>query len=246
MPGKDGGGGTGRGWENDPVRQPQRGHGADLCTRCLYLESGRLIAEGTSEAIIDAYEQNQVSKGREAIFRQAPDERYAIQVLEAELLDGRGGPPMFAVEQFSPLSLRLRYVVRRPIVGANLCVWVNFRSERLFITFDTDEDAWLLRNRPAGEYEAVIRLPTEMLKAGRYAIGLDSGIVNAGHSQEHQRFDRLIEFEVREAFATSLKGYAPHRRGDARTAFWTGGPELDPGGSLVRWRGGGSGGWWER
>ena len=134
-------------------------------------------------------------------------------MLEAELQDERGRRQGAAIDQFSPLSLRLRYVVRRPLVGSNLCVWVNYRGTRLFTAFDTDEQPDLLRKRPRGQYEAVIPLPTEILKAGRFTIGLDSGIINSAKGPDHQHFEDLFEFEVREAFATSLKGYAPHRAG---------------------------------
>jgi hypothetical protein len=134
-------------------------------------------------------------------------------VLDAELWDERGRRTTSSIDQFSPLSLRLRYVVRKPLVGSSLCVWINYRGTRLFTSFDTDEQPERLRKRPRGLYQTVIPLPTELLKAGRYTIGLDSGIVNVGNSHEHQRFEGRLDFEVREAFATSLKGYAPHRPG---------------------------------
>jgi lipopolysaccharide transport system ATP-binding protein len=183
-----------------------------LCSRCLLLRSGRLAAEGPPEAIIEAYEQHQVGEGRDGTFRQPPDDRYALQVLEAALLDDEGRPTS-AIDQFSPLSLRLRYAVRRPLVGSNLGVWVNHRGTRLFTTFDTDEHPELLRKRHRGQYEAMIPLPTEMLKAGRYTVGLNSGIINSVKRPDHQYFEDLLEFEVREVFATSLKGYAPQRAG---------------------------------
>ena len=185
-----------------------------LCSRCLYLKAGRIVADGDTEDIIDLYEQNQVSDGQDGLFQQQPDDRFPLQVLEAELCDKDGQRQISATDQFSPLNLRLRYIVREPLVGCNICLWVTYRGMTLFAIFDTDEDPELLKKRNPGHYEAVIALPTEVLKAGLYNIGMDSGIINNDASRpNHQHFDNLLTFEIREAFATSLKGYAPQRPG---------------------------------
>jgi lipopolysaccharide transport system ATP-binding protein len=185
-----------------------------LCSRCLYLKAGRVVADGDTAKIIDLYEQNQVSDGQSGFFRQPPDEHWALQVLEAELRDEHGRRQTSAIDQFSALSLWMRYIVRKPLVGCNIGVWVGFRGAVLFLTFDTDEDPELLKKRNPGHYEVTIPLPTELLKAGLYTIGLDSGIINNEASRPyHQHFENLLTFEIREAFATSLKGYAPQRPG---------------------------------
>ncbi len=135
-------------------------------------------------------------------------------MLEAELQDEEGQRQTAAVNQFSPLYLRIRYVVRRPLVGCNVCVWLAFRGTVLFCSFDTDEDAKLLRRRDPGLYEALIPLPMEMLKAGSYSIGLNSGVINNAASRaDHQSFESLLTFEVGETFDTSLKSFNPHRPG---------------------------------
>lgn len=185
-----------------------------LCSRCLYLEAGRLVADGPTEEVIDAYEQHRVGDGQDGYFRQPADDRYPLQVLEAELQDEGGRRQTSAVDQFSPLSLWVRYVVRKPLVGCNLCLWLAARGMKLFVSFDADEDPELLERRTPGLYEATIPLPMDILKAGRYTIGLDSGIANDAASRaEHQQFENLMTFEVRETFSTSLKGYAPQRAG---------------------------------
>jgi lipopolysaccharide transport system ATP-binding protein len=184
-----------------------------LCSRCLYLKAGRGVAQGATETIIDLYEQNQAGDGQNGLFQQPSDDRYVLQVLEAELLNEHGHRQTTAIDQFSPLSLRLRYEVRKPLVGCNLCVWLNYRGTRLFATFDTDEDSMLLGKRKPGQYETVVPVPTGMLKSGTYAVGLASGIINQSSRPDHQLFDSLFTFEIRETFDTSLKGYAPQRPG---------------------------------
>jgi lipopolysaccharide transport system ATP-binding protein len=189
-----------------------------LCSRCLYLEAGRVAADGATEDIIDVYEQSQVIEGQSGFFRQPPEDRYPLQVLEAELRNECGQRQTSAIDQFSPLNLWIRYIVREPLVGCNLCLWLTYRGSRLFLSFDTDEDADLFKRRNPGQYEAVISLPSEVFKAGLYTIGLDSGITNNHASRaNHQHFDNFLTFEVRETFDTSLKSYSPHRGGS--TAF---------------------------
>jgi lipopolysaccharide transport system ATP-binding protein len=185
-----------------------------LCSRCLYLKDGRVIDNGDTREVIDSYEQNQVNEGQNGLFRQPSDDRYELQVLEAELRNEHGETQTGAIDQFSQLSFWIRYVVRKPLVGCNLCVWLTYRGTKLFTTFDTDEDSELLKKRSPGQYEATIPLPVEILKAGTYTIGMDSGITNDHASRaNHQQFESLLTFEVRETFDTSLKGYAPKRGG---------------------------------
>jgi lipopolysaccharide transport system ATP-binding protein len=185
-----------------------------LCSRCVFLKAGRSVAEGDPEKIIDIYEQHEVSNGQNGIFQVPPGDRYPLQVLEAELHDEHGRRQTAAIDQFLPLSLRIRYVVLKPLVGCNLCVWVTFRGMTLFSTFDTDEEPGLLKRRDPGQYQAVIPLPTELFKAGSYRISLASGVINnAASRDDHQLFENLLTFEVREAFDTSLKAYAPQRQG---------------------------------
>lgn len=185
-----------------------------LCSRCLYLKAGRVIADGSPEEIIEAYEQHQVSEGQNGVFRQPSDDRYPLQVLEVELRDEHGQRQTSAIDQFSPLYVWIHYVVRRRLVGCNICVAVAYRGTKLFLSFDTDEEPALHGKRNPGHYEATIPLPTEVLKAGSYTIGLDSGITNNLASRaEHQFFDNLLTFEIQEAFDTSLRAYAPSRGG---------------------------------
>ncbi len=184
-----------------------------LCTRCLYLKSGQLVDEGDTDSIIELYERHQVSDGTNGLFRQPPDDRFALQVLEAELCDAHGQRQTIAVDQFSPLTLRIRYIVREPLVGCNICMSLTYRGARLLITFDTDLETELHEKRNPGQYEATVALPAEILKAGSYRIGLDSGITNDESSRaHHQKFENILTFEVQETGDASLKAYA-HQRG---------------------------------
>ncbi len=194
-----------------------------LCSRCLYLQAGRVTADGSSDEIVALYEQNQESAGDHGFFRQAPDDRFALQVLEAGLCNVHGQTQKTAVEQFSPLDLRIRYVVRKPLIGCNLCVWLTYKGTRLFVSFDTDQNPELLSKRAPGQYETTIPLPTDVLKAGTYAIGLDSGIINTPSSRaDHQHFENALTFEIRESCDTSLKAYSATRPGTLAVRLnWT-------------------------
>ncbi len=184
-----------------------------LCSRCLYLRSGRFVGEGTPDEIINAYEHHQIAEGEAGYYRGNPDESYVLQVLEAELRDGDGQRQTSAINQFSPLSLWIRYVVRRPLAGCNIGARLIHRGVNLFVSFDTDLDPDLLRKREPGDYHALIKLPTELLKSGSYTIAMDSGLINQPSRSDHQHFDNLLTFEVRETSGSSLLGYAPHRAG---------------------------------
>ena len=83
----------------------------------------------------------------------------------------------------------------------------------LFLSFNTDEDARLLKGREPGQYEALIPLPTEILEAGSHMIGLGSGFINQPSRTDHQHFDNFMTFEVRETTATLLLGMPLIARG---------------------------------
>jgi lipopolysaccharide transport system ATP-binding protein len=184
-----------------------------LCTRCLYLRSGRLIDTGSPDQMIEAYEQHHGSEGEDGGFRASADERFVLQILAAELRDEQGRRVPAKINQFSPLSLWIHYVVRTPLVGCNLGLALVQRGMKLFLSFDTDLDTGLLESRHPGQYEATIRLPSEMLKAGTYTIALNSGFPNQPSRADHQHFENLLRFEVRETTASSLLSYAPQRAG---------------------------------
>ena len=67
-----------------------------LCSRCLYLQAGRVIAEGTSDEIVELYEQNQKSKGEHGFFKQQPDDRFTAITrcwrLSCAIREARGKP----------------------------------------------------------------------------------------------------------------------------------------------------------
>ena len=111
------------------------------------------------------------------------------------------------------MSLRIRYVVRRPLVGCNIGMWVTYRGTILFLTFDTDEDPELLERRKPGQYEAMIPLPAEMLKAGSYTISLDSGIINQASRPEHQHFENRPDVRSSRGVRHLAEGVRPQRPG---------------------------------
>ena len=76
-----------------------------LCSRCLYLKAGRVVADGDTEDIIDLYEHRSGHRRTERVLSPAAGCRYPLQVLEAELCNSHGQRQTSAIDQFSPINL---------------------------------------------------------------------------------------------------------------------------------------------
>ena len=178
-----------------------------LCDRVLVLDGGRVAFDGPVERGIDYYHEQFARSAGEgmAAVDEAPDQ--PLQIREVAILDAEGQPAA-DIGLFEPATLRVRYRVREPLRGINLCFGLTYRGTKLLGSFDTDADRGLFEHRAAGEYEAHVELPTEILKPGTYAVTLSYGICNRATIRQ---LDGLVVFHVRESEDLSLKSYAPNR-----------------------------------
>jgi lipopolysaccharide transport system ATP-binding protein len=181
-----------------------------LCSRSIVLRQGEVLYDGDTEEAIEHYERNLTDGADSGVFRAEEDDTLPMQILEIELVDSEGNRTS-KVDLFERISLCVRYCVRRPLVGSNIGLAVNFRGSPLILSFDSDEDPHLVDHREPGEYEVRIDLPAQILKAGLYSIYMDCGILN--HSEKIQKLDSCLQFEVRESMNTSLKSFAARRAG---------------------------------
>jgi len=78
-------------------------------------------------------------------------------------------------------------------------------------SFDGDINEDNLDKTEKGNFQYLLKLPTDILKAGLYTLTLDVGLIGIGTIEKH---DEIITFKISELDQlTTTKGYAEERAG---------------------------------
>jgi ABC-type polysaccharide/polyol phosphate transport system ATPase subunit len=142
---------------------------AQLCRRALWVESGEVRADGSSEEIVERYVKSSV--GRSAISTFEPDPRRPAQLLSAAILDPSGNVAD-APRRDHPVTIRLRVVLRRPAQGLGIAVSVQNEAGVQLLDEDCGADARavLAPVHYPQEYVVTVTIPP-ILPAGDYFAG---------------------------------------------------------------------------
>jgi len=137
-----------------------------LCPRSIWLEQGRLVADGPTQGVLDSYLASGVR--RTAVSRYTdladPVALRAVTVLDA------AGQPSSLLSRDQPLFLDVEFEVARPIPGLDLSLIVsNLRGLRVL------DEAWSDSAPPdrgqPGRYRARVCIPP-LLVTGEYTVGV--------------------------------------------------------------------------
>ena len=181
----------------------------ELCQTGVLLEGGSVAYRGDAASTIHRYLASAL--GRLGAFREfARDPDLPVQFLELSARNAQGElSDRFDLN--SPVLLRVRYAVNRPVRGANLCLIVRRNGTPLFCTLDTDAFPCRLDERAPGEYAYTVEVPPRFLKAGVYSVSADAGRTNVELYELHAE---AVSFQVEELSEdTAMKGYAESRQG---------------------------------
>lgn len=167
----------------------------NLCSRAIWLDEGRIVADGSTEAVVARYlDHSRAEENRSGIAGE-DGKRWGsgkVQITEVRLLDGEGQEKQH-FRTGESLTVEMRYQaeeqVERPVFGLAI-----HRSDGLHITgpntqFAGQETPWI-------EGEGIVRynVPSLPLLEGRYFISV------AAHNREdtemYDYHDRLYPFRV--------------------------------------------------
>ncbi len=172
-------------------------HSADavrsLCSRALWLEEGRLVADDTAEAVVRRYMEH--SWGREPLPSGGDDRRWGsgrIRIERVRLLDGDGQErQLFWTGE--PLMVEIHYRaterVERPVFGLAI-----HRSDGIHVTGPNTQFAGL--DIPVVEGEGIVtyRIPALPLLAGLYHISVSAH--NWEDTEMFEYHDRVYPFRI--------------------------------------------------
>jgi lipopolysaccharide transport system ATP-binding protein len=145
-----------------------------LCSRGIVLSKGGVIGDAPVQEACSLYVNNlAASAGRRAQFPARPGAAFSF--IELQLL-GLDGANQGSLDIFDPLTLHIRYQVGRRLTGVVVGICLRRDGMPLFNSFDSDENPEVLKEREPGLYESEIKLPRNLLTAGRYTISVVAAV----------------------------------------------------------------------
>jgi lipopolysaccharide transport system ATP-binding protein len=143
-----------------------------LCSNCILLEEGKLVARGATSDVIAAYMKRRTEGGpADRAFDEPlpPAARAKVRRIRVENVDGEATG---AVELTKPFEVLIEYDLVEPMRG--FVVSLEIHSEELGLAIISCNDAELdlsrLDRREPGRYRARIRIPECILNTGTYHI----------------------------------------------------------------------------
>jgi ABC-2 type transport system ATP-binding protein/lipopolysaccharide transport system ATP-binding protein len=155
---------------------------ARLCPRAMWLDAGRVRADGRTDEVIAAYLAS-LGGGRLRVELDDTDEQ-PVGLRSVALVD-RAGAELRRVRRGEPFSIEIRFRVSQALEALDAALYL-VRSDGVRVFDEALGDAQLLPHVcPAGEYRATLEVSGE-LAAGDYAAGVWLG------AADQQYIDRTI------------------------------------------------------
>jgi len=148
-----------------------------LCSKCFLLSSGQLVAEGSSQTVVEQYLAD-VSDGTPAVLGQRKDRQGSgkIQFQEVSIFDGNGRPIDLALSgQDIEIALSYRSQDGTPISRLDAHITFYTMLGQFMFTCSSESSGYLLDVLP-GNGRLVCRIPELPLSPGRYVINLFSTV----------------------------------------------------------------------
>lgn len=177
-----------------------------LCSRALLLRDGRLIADGSSDAVVARYLEDRIAKSASAIY--AEDKSKDIQVLRVALID-HAGKPSLHLDMLRPFRVEVEYAVHRDVSGVVIsCAIQTQFDETLIATADHDLDRSRLETRPRGIHTTSVEIPAHLINSGTFTLVI--GISVPG-KVIYDRREALV-FELHDTGSFVVDGGGEERR----------------------------------
>jgi len=165
----------------------------ELCTRCVMLESGTVVKQGTPAEVIDYYMSRLKREAKDVTLDE--DASLPIQLTRIRIENG-SGEVISEVELGEDAVLVIEYVVRKDI--PSLSVGMELHKDRVSLLYSLDSDldeSVLAATQEPGRYRSRVVLPTSLLKEGEYGVDIAAGDA-AGELKLSRERSTTINFAV--------------------------------------------------
>jgi len=179
---------------------------AGLCSRALWIDGGRIVADGASGEVVAEYLKDGCPSLAQKIWADAdsaPGDG-TMKLRAAQVHDAAGKvKETFDVNEELKVTLKFE-LLRGPAV---ILVQLRFLTEggvTAFSTFDRDP-RWADANRPTGHYVSTVTIPGNLLAEGRMIVRCLMHTRNP--NQKHIDVENLLAFDVQDrADGTTARG----------------------------------------
>lgn len=139
-----------------------------VCGRAIWLQGGRIRAEGKSTEIVDQYVRSAAAGPARSEFPAEP--RKTVQLLSAAIVD-EAGNVQEAPRRHEPLTISVRFLVREPIPALEVAFLLQNQQgvQVLDETWGPDSGGGISRPNAPAEYEARLTIPP-ILSIGDYLV----------------------------------------------------------------------------
>jgi ABC-2 type transport system ATP-binding protein/lipopolysaccharide transport system ATP-binding protein len=139
-----------------------------LCPRALWLEGGRVHADGPASEIVDAYLVEQTT--RPADRRVGTIDSNAVVDLESVIILNASGGMADLLRRDQPLTIEVRFSLHAAVPGLDLAVWL-INTHGVEVLSEAWADTSLERDCDAGRYVARVCVPP-VLNVSDYVVGV--------------------------------------------------------------------------
>ena len=157
-----------------------------LCSRALWLEHGRIAAEGSPAEVIDRYLGADVRRVGEVVLAERPGD--AVAVTRVALVNP-AGDRADVLERDEPFRIEVDLVVREPMTGLDVSTYVSTnRGVRILDEALSDRRSLI---KDPGRYRVSVVVPP-VLNVGDYTVGV---WVGSGFEERVWR-DDILRFSL--------------------------------------------------
>ncbi|MDQ3849119.1 MAG: ABC transporter ATP-binding protein [Actinomycetota bacterium] len=168
-----------------------------LCSRAIWLEEGRCVADGAPSEVISRYLTTSFSALTERLWPEPQDAPGNDRVrLRSARVRPEGGHPEDPVFVTTPFVVEFEYWNLRPGAHLNLSLHVyNEQGVKIFNALPMEERVWQGRPFPPGLFRDVCHVPGNLLNDGLHRIEL-MVVEDSAHLVHHM--EDVLMFEVRD------------------------------------------------
>ena len=145
---------------------------ARLCSRSILLESGEVVADGDTSAVLQQYSERLLETGSEKDWRkeEAPGDDVVRLLSVAALVDGVPAPAV--IDVCGEVTIAIEYEVYSKGYKITPAIHVfDGQSNWVFASIDIDP-VWHNKRRDIGRYRASAIIPSNIFAEGTFTIGV--------------------------------------------------------------------------
>ena len=187
-----------------------------VCTRCIWLDGGRLLADGSPHAVVDRYAALGSDTSAERIWDgdDPPGFSDGSVVLRAIRSLGENGDRRSDLDVKEAFTVEIEYEVVATKHAINLHLYVSHETAgRLFVTMDNLDTPWRGQVMPAGRYRARCHFPADFFNEG--VLTIDCTICTNPNSVFNHTFSDALVLRM----SDDMKNEGV--RGDWGREWWT-------------------------